>query len=142
MKKTKKELILEYVETTFGATGARFTDIQKFIYEHNHPGKTYGRNNRGYYCCALWDGGMFAGRKGHLVKGDNRLEKMSNGRWKVVRAIESKKPTDDEYNKAIEYVEKLGTLDSIYDVAMKYNLSAEQMKELYVVRERALHYFH
>ena len=52
---TKKQLILAYVAMKDGAT---YTEIIKFIYELNHPGRKYNwRSNRGYYACAFWDGG-------------------------------------------------------------------------------------
>ena len=68
--KNKKDLILDYVET-YGKKGARYTDVIKFIYEHNHPKLKYDHVwNRGYYSCA------FSGWDPYLLTGANRLEKV------------------------------------------------------------------
>ena len=50
---TNKQLILDFVALQ-GKKGARYTDIIKFIYEHNNPLLTYQPvSNRGYYSCAF-----------------------------------------------------------------------------------------
>ena len=81
---TKKQMILDYVALKDGAT---YTEIIKFIYELNHPGKKYNwRSNRGYYSCAFWDGGYFS-KRGHLItpgKFDEYLTKI-DGKYYTVR---------------------------------------------------------
>ena len=46
------------------------------------------------------------------------------------------KMNEDQLKKAIEYVKKLGTQDSIYAIEMKYNVSAAQMQELYAAKNQ------
>ena len=81
---TKKQLILDYVAMKDGAT---YTEIIKFIYELNHPGRKYNwKDNRGYYSCAFWDGGYFS-KRGHLItpgKFDEYLTKIG-GKYYTVR---------------------------------------------------------
>ena len=72
---TKKDLIVDFV-ALHGKDGARFTDIQKFIYEHNNPGRTYGRNNRGYYSRAFSGYGWDGTDRRYLLKGDTCLVKL------------------------------------------------------------------
>ena len=72
---TKKDLIVDFVALQ-GKDGARFTEIQKFIFEHNNPGKKYSRKNRGYYCCAFSSWGYDGTDKRYLFKGDNCLIKL------------------------------------------------------------------
>jgi len=72
---TKKDLIVDFVSRQ-GKYGARFTEIQKFIYEHNNPGMTYGRNNRGYYCSAFSSWGYDGTDRRYLLKGDTCLVKL------------------------------------------------------------------
>ena len=43
---------------------------------------------------------------------------------------------EDQLKKAIEYVKKLGTQDSIYAIESKYNVSAVQMEELYAAKKQ------
>ena len=43
---------------------------------------------------------------------------------------------EDQLKKAIEYVKKLGTQDSIYAIESKYNVSAVQMQELYAAKKQ------
>ena len=72
---TKKDAILDYVESEFGSEGARYTDVIKFAYylgAHNAP--KYDNNNRGYYSCAFsyrMNGHLIQGGKDYLVKGIN-----------------------------------------------------------------------
>ena len=72
---TKKDLIVDFV-ALHGKDGARFVDIQKFIYEHNNPGRTYGRNNRGYYCQGFSGMGWDGEDRRYLLKGDTCLVKL------------------------------------------------------------------
>ena len=73
---TKKDAILDYVESEFGSEGARYTDVIKFAYylgAHNAP--KYDNNNRGYYSCAFsprMNGFLIQGGKDFLVKGINK----------------------------------------------------------------------
>ena len=72
---TNKDLIVDFV-ALHGKKGARYTDIIKFIYEHNNPGMTYDRSNRGYYSSAFsrW---TYDGRdRRYLLKGDTCLVKL------------------------------------------------------------------
>ena len=72
---TKKDAILDYVDSFFGSQGARYTDIIKFAYylgAHNAP--KYTSENRGYYSCAFsprMDGHLIQGGRDFLVKGIN-----------------------------------------------------------------------
>ena len=85
---TNKQLILYFVALQ-GKKGARYTDIIKFIYEHNNPLLTYQPvSNRGYYSCAFSSFGYDGKDKRYLLKGKNRLEKIGN-RYYVAD------PTDD-----------------------------------------------
>ena len=80
---TKKDLIVDFV-ALHGKDGARFVDIQKFIFEYNHPNRKYDWwTNRGYYSCAFWDGGHFS-KPGHLITGPTRLVKINN-KWYAER---------------------------------------------------------
>ena len=73
---TKKDAILDYVESEFGSKGAKYTDIIKFAYylgAHNAP--KYTSENRGYYSCAFsprMDGHLIQGGRDFLVKGINK----------------------------------------------------------------------
>ena len=73
---TKKDAILDYVESEFGSEGAKYTDIIKFAYylgAHNAP--KYTSENRGYYSCAFssrMNGHLIQGGKDFLVKGINK----------------------------------------------------------------------
>ena len=73
---TKKDAILDYVDTNFGSRGARYTDIIKFAYylgAHNAP--KYTSENRGYYAMAFntrFGGHLVQGGKDFLVKGINK----------------------------------------------------------------------
>lgn len=65
---TKKELILEFVESK---GTAKATEIQKFIYEQNHPLRRWDpRLNRGYYCDKLYRYDSW------LFKGDDFLNRL------------------------------------------------------------------
>ena len=72
---TKKDAILDYVESEFGSKGAKYTDIIKFAYylgAHNAP--KYTSENRGYYAMAFntrFGGHLITGGKDQLVKGIN-----------------------------------------------------------------------
>ena len=72
---TKKDAILDYVESEFGSKGARYTDIIKFAYylgAHNAP--KYTSESRGYYAMAFntrFGGHLVQGGKDYLVKGIN-----------------------------------------------------------------------
>ena len=73
---TKKDLIVDFVALQ-GKDGARFTEIQKFIYEYNHPGMEYDWfSNRGYYCSAFSSWGYDGTDKRYLFKGENCLIKL------------------------------------------------------------------
>ena len=69
--KTKKDAILDYVESEFGSKGARYTDIIKFAYylgAHNAP--KYTSESRGYYAMAFntrFGGHLVQGGKDYLV---------------------------------------------------------------------------
>ena len=73
---TKKDAILDYVDSSFGSQGARYTDIIKFAYylgAHNAP--KYTSENRGYYAMAFstrYGGHLIQGGKDFLVKGINK----------------------------------------------------------------------
>ena len=73
---TKKDAILDYVESEFGSDGAKYTDIIKFVYylgAHNVP--KYTSENRGYYACAFnsrMNGHLIQGGRDFLVKGINK----------------------------------------------------------------------
>jgi hypothetical protein len=96
MKTTMKEKVLQFVESKGSAT---FTEIQKFIVDHNKGEgtyelckaddkvwspytKTYSRTAnsfRGYYCSA------FSGPKPYFLMGKDYLEKTESGKYIVVR---------------------------------------------------------
>ena len=73
---TKKDAILDYVDSFFGSQGARYTDIIKFAYylgAHNAP--KYTSESRGYYAMAFstrYGGHLIQGGKDFLVKGINK----------------------------------------------------------------------
>ena len=73
---TKKDAILDYVESEFGSDGARYTDIIKFAYYLGAPNAPkYTSENRGYYSCAFntrFSGHLIQGGKDYLVKGINK----------------------------------------------------------------------
>ena len=72
---TKKDAILDYVESEFGSKGAKYTDIIKFAYYLGAPNAPkYTSENRGYYSCAFsfrMNGHLIQGGKDYLVKGIN-----------------------------------------------------------------------
>ena len=72
---TKKDCILDYVESEFGSEGAKYTDIIKFAYYLGAPNAPkYTSENRGYYSCAFsfrMNGHLIQGGKDYLVKGIN-----------------------------------------------------------------------
>ena len=73
---TKKDLIVNFVAQQ-GKEGARYTEIQKFIYEHNHPGKKYNSTkNRGYYSCGFSSWTYHGTDRRYLLKGDTCLVKL------------------------------------------------------------------
>lgn len=73
---TKKDAILDYVESEFGSDGARYTDIIKFAYYLGAPNAPkYTSENRGYYSCAFntrFSGHLIQGGEDFLVKGINK----------------------------------------------------------------------
>ncbi len=73
---TKKDAILDYVESEFGADGARYTDVIKFAYYLGAPNAPkYTSENRGYYSCAFntrFSGHLVQGGNDFLVKGINK----------------------------------------------------------------------
>ena len=73
---TKKDAILDYVESEFGADGARYTDIIKFAYYLGAPNASkYTSESRGYYSCAFssrMNGHLIQGGRDFLVKGINK----------------------------------------------------------------------
>jgi len=74
---TKKDLIVDFV-ALHGSKGAKFTEIQQFIYEFNNPGKTFDKiNNRGYYSSAF-SNTIIMGRMtaDYLLTGDACLVKL------------------------------------------------------------------
>ena len=74
---TKKQMIIDYVAINDGAT---YTQIIKFIFEHNHPGKGYNwRSNRGY-----WSGGFGGGCLMTPGRYDEYLTKIE-GKYYAVR---------------------------------------------------------
>ena len=76
---TKKDAILDYVESEFGSEGAKYTDIIKFAYYLGAPNAPkYTSENRGYYSCAFssrMNGHLIQGGKDFLVKGINKKGK-------------------------------------------------------------------
>jgi hypothetical protein len=72
---TKKDLIVDFVALQ-GEEGARYTEIQKFIYELNNPGKKYSTKNRGYYSCAFSSWTYSGVDRRYLLKGDTCLVKL------------------------------------------------------------------
>ena len=73
---TKKDAILDYVESEFGSHGARYTDVIKFAYYLGAPNapKYDATRDRGYYSCAFsfrMNGHLIQGGKDYLVKGIN-----------------------------------------------------------------------
>ena len=72
---TKKDAILDYVESEFGSEGAKYTDVIKFAYYLGAPNAPkYTSENRGYYSCAFsfrMNGHLIQGGKDYLVKGIN-----------------------------------------------------------------------
>ncbi len=94
-KITMKEKVLRFVESK---GTARFTEIQKFIVNTNYgegtydAGAKYGQSQnpyRGYYSAAFYKGHSvtpYSNRKdGYFLRGDNRLEKQSDGSYKTIR---------------------------------------------------------
>ena len=93
-KITMKEQVLRYVESK---GSARFTDIQKFIVDTNfgegtyEAGAKYGQSQniyRGYYSAAFrksCHGRCGYVQVGYFLKGANRLVKMENGNYCVIR---------------------------------------------------------
>ena len=74
---TKKQMIIDYVAINDGAT---YTQIIKFIFEHNHSGQTYNwRSNRGY-----WSGGFGRGCLMTSGRYDEYLTKIE-GKYYAVR---------------------------------------------------------
>ena len=73
---TKKDAILDYVESEFGSEGAKYTDIIKFAYYLGAPNAPkYTSENRGYYSCAFntrFSGHLIQGGEDFLVKGINK----------------------------------------------------------------------
>ena len=73
---TKKDAILDYVESEFGSDGARYTDVIKFAYYLGAPNAPkYTSENRGYYSCAFntrFSGHLIQGGEDFLVKGINK----------------------------------------------------------------------
>jgi len=87
---TKKQLIVDYVAKQ-GDNGARYSEIQKFIYEHNHGPNTFDPvENRGYYSCAFSQICRYTrGKskyKNYLMHGDG-LKKLPNGRYYAIRTL-------------------------------------------------------
>ncbi len=93
-KITMKEKVLRFVESK---GTARFTEIQKFIVDTKFGEGTYSRGyengentNRGYYCAAF-SVGYYSVRQakytrgGYFLRGENRLEKQSDGSYKTIR---------------------------------------------------------
>jgi hypothetical protein len=97
-KVTMKSKILDFVESQ-GA--ARFTDIQRFIVDHNKGEGTYdaakgtdttwGRKcnpYRGYYSVNLsvgGQGGWGYNKPGYIMVGAERLEKGADGLYRTIR---------------------------------------------------------
>ena len=74
---TKKQMIIDYVAINDGAT---YTQIIKFIFEHNHSGQKYNwRSNRGY-----WSGGFGSGCLMTPGRYDEYLTKIE-GKYYAVR---------------------------------------------------------
>ena len=85
MEMTKKFMILTYVKSKGQAS---YTDIIKFIFEFNHPGKVYNyKENRGYYSAA------FSSYNNYLLKGSKRLIKNIVGKYSY---FEEKPRTQEE----------------------------------------------
>lgn len=94
-KISKKEKILRFVESKGGI--ARFSEIQEFIVDMNYGKGTYKKRTinrwsgrlenpwRGYYCTAFWEGSRYSRTRGHLITGDDRLERIGDGKYMVVR---------------------------------------------------------
>ena len=62
----------------------------------------------------------------------------TNSHGKASQLVNKAKPkmNEDQLKKAIEYVKKLGTQESIYAIESKYNVSAVQMEELYAAKKQ------
>ena len=82
---TKKQLIVDYVAMNNGAT---YSEIIKFIYEHNHGKDTFDPvENRGYYSSAFSKMCRYSGYDGrYLMKGDG-LKKMPDGKYYAIRTL-------------------------------------------------------
>ncbi len=82
---TKKQLIVDYVAMKGGAS---YSEIIKYIYEHNHGKDTFDPvENRGYYSSAFSKMCRYSGKDGrYLLQGDG-LKKMPNGRYYAVRTL-------------------------------------------------------
>ena len=98
LKPTVKDLALRFVESQPGAQ-ARFTDIQRFVYDLKHGAGAYdlarqGRvqnPNRGYFSGAFYvaHGTWPWSRRtsGYFITGPNRLVKQDNGLYTVYREV-------------------------------------------------------
>ena len=62
----------------------------------------------------------------------------TNSHGKASQLVNKIKPkmNEDQLKKAIDYVKKLRTQDSIYAIESKYNISATQMEELYAAKKQ------
>jgi hypothetical protein len=96
IKPTMKDKVLDFVESQPGGQ-ARFTDIQRFVYDRNYGTGAYEaarvgntvNPNRGYYsgafCKALSKWPWSNKKLGYFITGSNRLVKNSNGLYSVHR---------------------------------------------------------
>jgi hypothetical protein len=86
---TKKQLIVDYVDRKDGAT---YTEIIKFIYEHNHGKDTFDPvENRGYYSGAFSKMCRHTGYDGrYLLKGDGltKIDKMYYATRRLGKTLE------------------------------------------------------
>ncbi len=103
---TRKEKLLRFIETELNGI-ATFTQIQRFVYDDKYGQGIYDKSfyyetrrvyesgkipyekkikinpERGYFCGGL----RMAGNRpiGYLLRGKNRLEKISRGKYIVIR---------------------------------------------------------
>lgn len=91
----KGEEILRFIKKA-GKKGRRFTEIQKFIFEKNHPHLKYDSSttNRGYYCTCLCGTNVNTGLLEYCTKN-------KQGRWTLNRLPKGKVYSIDRTNRYI-----------------------------------------
>jgi len=113
---TKKQLIVDYVDRKDGAT---YTEIIKFIYEHNHGKDTFDPvENRGYYASSF-------SQNSYLLKGDGltKIDKLyyASRRIDAARYLRKRKPLErgDITNHLLDWVFDNGPV-SYTDIHKEY----------------------